>query len=208
MNKAWIRLARTGQWRSLARVAELELRGTRAGRWLARHGPDWVVPRDVLTGAYRRPAIARIRPGSHLALIDVVGMWGINQAHSLHWGDMYLRAFAAGLRGVAPGARVYRIGGDEFLVEVRRLADEAEALALGARIAALAVDPLDGRGPRGGARVAVDPAPVGRDLHAALLRVDAALSSMAGAGGVVLAGGHDPEARATDQADPAGGGSP
>lgn len=143
------------------------------GRWLVRHVPDRYAPRDPLTGAYSSLARSRIRPSSHLASIDIAGLMRLNDWYGFVQGDLVIRTVATRLRNALPACRLYRVGGDEFLVEIPSLADETEARALAARIAALAGEPIDGLEAPVGLHIAVDLEPVGRDLEQARRRLDA-----------------------------------
>lgn len=173
-----------------------KFRSTRTGRWLVRHGPDWFAPRDPLSGAYHYLALGRVRPGSSLAFADIVDMRRVNHPDGRSRGDQVIAEIGGRLRSGLPGARVYRVGGDEFLVQVRRLGDEAEALALGSRIAALADEPFDGVSSPVRLRVAVAVAPAGRDSGGAMRRLEDALWHQARNGGVVLADSGDADAEA------------
>ena len=110
----------------------------------------------------------------------------INNANGHRKGDEVIAGIASRLRGGVPGARVYRVGGDEFLVEVPRPIDGAEATALGSRIAALAEEPFAGVVSPVRLRVAVDRLPVGRDVDGAWRRLDLALWQQAREGGVAV----------------------
>lgn len=173
---------------------------TRAGRWLACHGPDRLAPRDPISAAYFPTALGRVRRESSLALADIVGIKRVNDVDGLASGDRVIAAIGGRLRDGLPGARVYRLGGDEFLVEVAALAGDAQALSLGSTIARLAEGPIDGVSSPVRLRVAVDPAPVGADLDGAMRRLQDALSHRAGDGGVVLAGCESGEGADADRA--------
>lgn len=145
---------------------------TRAGRWLVRQGPDWVAPRDDQTGAYSLLALSRVRPGSCLALADVVEMKRINDEDCFACGQLVLAAVGDRLRSRLPGARIYRIGGDEFLIEAVPFADESEAHAFGEQVASTMDVPVDGVSSPVRLRVTVDLDPVGHDPATAIRRVD------------------------------------
>ena len=160
---------------------------TRAGRWLVRHGPDWLAPRDGLTGAYSVFALSRVRPASCLTLADVVEMKRVNDVDGVASGQLVLAALGERLRACLPGARVYRFGGDEFLVEAPPFADEAAARAFGQRVASVADAPFDGVSSPVRLRVTVDLDPVGHEPATAVRRVDE-LSWHEGRGGGVVVG--------------------
>ena len=135
---------------------------TRAWHWLVRHGPDWLAPRDGLTGAYSRIAVSRIRRGSCLALADVIEMKRINDMDGFACGQLVLAAVGDRLRRL-PATRVYRFGGDEFLVEAVPFANEAEARAFGEQVASTMDVPVDGVSSPVRLRVTVDLDSVGHN---------------------------------------------
>lgn len=106
---------------------------------------------DILTGAFNRVALAdhlrEMQPDvGHFALIlgDVDGFKAVNDEHGHPHGDRVLQAMAAYLRGRLPdGARLYRFGGEEFLISlVGEPARDAPRLAeeMRAGVATIAVD--------------------------------------------------------------------
>lgn len=144
---------------------------TRVGRWLVRHGPSWLTPRDDLTGAFSFLALSRVRPASCLALADVVEMKRVNYVEGFACGQLVLAAVGDRLRRL-PGVRVYRYGGDEFLVEAAPFTTEAEARAFGEQVASTMAAPVEGVSVPVRLRVTVDLDPVGRDSSAAIRRLD------------------------------------
>lgn len=96
--------------------------------------------RDGLTGLPNLIALAdelRELPAGTgaLALVDLRGLSGFNRDHGTGAGDSAIRLLGAVLAGAAaePGtaARVYRTGGDEFVVHLAGLPDSAAAAAAG-----------------------------------------------------------------------------
>lgn len=75
-----------------------------------------------------------------VVLIDLDGFKSVNDSHGHLAGDRVLRKVAVGLsKALRQGDRLYRIGGDEFAT-VLRVADQAEALAVGERLRRAAHD--------------------------------------------------------------------
>ena len=83
---------------------------------------------DSLTGAYNRRAYMEgagleSLQGSFgaLAVFDLDNLKDVNDRHGHKYGDALLRHFAANLRaGLRPSDKLYRLGGDEFLLVVPR----------------------------------------------------------------------------------------
>jgi diguanylate cyclase (GGDEF)-like protein len=109
---------------------------------------------DPLTGLANRAAFSRrLRetlgtldgsgPGPALLLLDLDDFKTINDSLGHSSGDEVLRVVAERLRGcLEPGDLAARLGGDEFAVLVPEVADEAEAVALGERMAAILRSPV------------------------------------------------------------------
>lgn len=83
---------------------------------------------DSLTGAYNRRAFTEGAglEGLHgsfgaLAVFDLDNLKDVNDRHGHRYGDALLRHFASVLRaGLRPSDKLYRLGGDEFLLVVPR----------------------------------------------------------------------------------------
>ena len=75
---------------------------------------------DALTELPNERALHRdlheLPPATPLAVLDVVGLGRVNRERGYLAGDGVLRAIAVELRDSAPAARVYRAGGDRFVV--------------------------------------------------------------------------------------------
>jgi diguanylate cyclase (GGDEF)-like protein len=116
---------------------------------------------DPLTGLHNRAAFARrLReslaalgpgrppedqpaPAPALLLLDLDDFKTINDSLGHSSGDEVLRVVAERLRGcLEPGDLAARLGGDEFAVLVPVVADEAEAVARGERLAAVLRTPV------------------------------------------------------------------
>jgi diguanylate cyclase (GGDEF)-like protein len=148
---------------------------------------------DALTGLGSRSAIADMRPGSSVALIDLIGFKRVNDTFGLHVGDRVLQEVAASLRdGLAP-RRVYRAGGDKFAVEIDGPLDQAEASAVAERIRALVRRPLEGQTPLE-ARVGITLREIGPDAMSVLAEAERAVFGAASAGIPVEIIGPDPTA--------------
>lgn len=101
-------------------------------------------PRDELTGVLAYHALATLRPQSRIVLVDLVHfMERFNYPYGHVVGDRILKEVGTRLRdGLAP-LRVFRAGGDEFIVEADSGLDEAGAEALAHRIAGLLALPIE-----------------------------------------------------------------
>ena len=83
---------------------------------------------DALTGAYNRRAFTEGAglEGVHgsfgaLAVFDLDNLKEVNDRHGHRYGDALLRHFSSILRaGLRPSDKLYRLGGDEFLLVVPR----------------------------------------------------------------------------------------
>jgi len=110
---------------------------------------------DPLTGLANRAGFSRrLRealgglddppgPAPALLLLDLDDFKTINDSLGHSAGDEVLRVVAGRLRGcLQPADLAARLGGDEFAVLVPEVADEAEAVALGERLAAILRTPV------------------------------------------------------------------
>jgi diguanylate cyclase (GGDEF)-like protein len=110
---------------------------------------------DPLTGLANRAGFSRrLRealgglgdppgPTPALLLLDLDDFKTINDSLGHSSGDEVLRVVAERLRGcLQPADLAARLGGDEFAVLVPEVADEAEAVALGERLAAILRTPV------------------------------------------------------------------
>ena len=110
---------------------------------------------DPLTGLANRAGFSRrLRealgglgdppgPAPALLLLDLDDFKTINDSLGHSSGDEVLRVVAERLRGcLQPADLAARLGGDEFAVLVPEVADEAEAVALGERLAAILRTPV------------------------------------------------------------------
>jgi diguanylate cyclase (GGDEF)-like protein len=109
---------------------------------------------DPLTGLANRAGFSRrlreALAGDHepgaapaLLLLDLDDFKTINDSLGHSCGDEVLRVVAERLRGcLGPGDLAARLGGDEFAVLVPGVADEAEAVAVGERLAAILRTPV------------------------------------------------------------------
>jgi diguanylate cyclase (GGDEF)-like protein len=128
-------------------------------------------PRDELTGLLAYSALATLRPESCVVLVDLVHFAArINAPYGHAEGDRVLKEAGARLRdGLAP-LRVFRSGGDEFVVEASADLDEAGTVALAHRIADLLALPIEGLEQQLEVRIGVALGPVGGDwLHAMMI---------------------------------------
>lgn len=79
---------------------------------------DDSLPRDPLTGAFSHDSTLDIRMGSHVAMINLVDFRSFNERHGHHAGDLALKGFAERLMLALDPWRVFRFGGNDFLVEI------------------------------------------------------------------------------------------
>ncbi|MFK7831484.1 MAG: EAL domain-containing protein [Congregibacter sp.] len=134
-------------------------------KWLARH--------DSLTGLLNRGATVRqisnvIAEGQHLEsallYIDLDGFKQVNDTYGHDHGDEILRVSARRMtRAVRSHDMVGRVGGDEFVVVGRNLADENAALAMAEKISTIMSAPIAVTGQVHSLRGSVGIA-LGRDL--------------------------------------------
>jgi diguanylate cyclase (GGDEF)-like protein len=151
---------------------------------------QWLALHDPLTElANRRHADADLAvlteegaaSGQDFCLVhlDVDRFKEVNDALGHEAGDHVLRHVAALLRGtVPPGARCYRIGGDEFLIALTGHVDDAGAGDLAGRICAEMARPIDfsGHAIRSGASLGIAYGrDAGFDAAATLVNADLAL---------------------------------
>lgn len=101
-------------------------------------------PVDELTGVLANRALATLRPESCVVFVDLLHFSEqFNYPYGHDVGDRILKEAGTRLReGLAP-LRVFRVGGDEFLVEADADLDEAGAEALAHRIAGLLALPIE-----------------------------------------------------------------
>ena len=110
--------------------------------WQTECGPKSA---DALTGLGTRSAIEAIPRGSAIGVVDLLHFRDrVNDDFGHLVGDSVLRVVAGRLRdGLAP-LRVFRSGGDEFLIEILEPLLESDAAILAKRIAELVAEPIDG----------------------------------------------------------------
>jgi len=135
---------------------------------------------DPLTGLLNRRAITAalttsMAQGEALAVIavDLDHFKEANDAEGHAAGDALLRIASERIRAnIRGGDLVGRVGGDEFVIFLRCLSDEEEALAVGRRIRNAMCSPVshDGRQIRLGATLGVAMAPTDADRPEAILR--------------------------------------
>jgi diguanylate cyclase (GGDEF)-like protein len=144
---------------------------------------------DALTGALNRrglqaaaePLLLRARPEAlvGLYLLDLDGFKPVNDRHGHHAGDSVLIEIATRLgRQVRQTDLVARIGGDEFVLVVGGLRDEAAARQVGDKLLAAMHQPVTVQGVdcTVGATIGYVLAPIdGRDLGALLGLADQAM---------------------------------
>lgn len=134
---------------AVAALVTIELRRRRFNRHLRR-----IAETDGLTGlgnryaldTYERHRLADPRQaGFALIHLDLDNFKAINDSFGHQVGDRALTAFAACCRrAVRAGDTVARVGGDEFLIVLRRLTDpEQEAREIAARIHESLAQPVD-----------------------------------------------------------------
>jgi GGDEF domain-containing protein len=100
---------------------------------------------DPLTGLESHARIATVRRGSAIALVDLRGFGeGVNIPYGREIGDRAIRVVAERLRDALAPFRVFRFGGDEFLIEIDRPLDEEGATDLARCIADLIAQPIEG----------------------------------------------------------------
>ena len=120
--------------------------------------------RDPLTGLLSHDMVGTARDGSAIAFVYLLQFRSVNERYGHLVGDRALRTVAGRLRdGLAP-FRVFRYGGDEFLVEIDQPLDHEGATMLARRIGALVGQPIDGIAEPLEARVGVTLRRVVRDM--------------------------------------------
>lgn len=138
---------------------------------------------DGLTGLANRRAfdmIARLKPGQGLLLADIDRFKVVNDEHGHQVGDAVLCRVAAVLRDALseqPGARVYRLGGEEFAV-VADTRDGQELIQLAEKLRQTVIRVDDPESPAALPAVTVSIGAVmgqGQLMHQAFADADAAL---------------------------------
>ncbi len=135
---------------SAVRVKDLTIENRR--RREAERNVAWIAAHDALTGLPNRrsldhkiDAVASARQDSFdrtVYSIDLDGFKRVNDLFGHAVGDEVLKIVAERLKAFFPDERVYRIGGDEFVV-IARGADLDAAADLGQRIVQQLTAPID-----------------------------------------------------------------
>ncbi|MBB4009583.1 putative bifunctional diguanylate cyclase/phosphodiesterase [Allorhizobium taibaishanense] len=119
-------------------------------RNVAEQNMDWLAHHDPLTGLPNRRALAErqadadpFREGRWVIYsIDLDGFKKVNDLVGHQGGDLLLKDVAHRLRNALPGAEVYRMGGDEFLLVSPR-SEHMDYAHAGQHIARLLCNPYD-----------------------------------------------------------------
>ena len=164
-------------------------RSSRVSRWLDpirdRLGRDVICaspPIDPLTGFEWLQDHVTIRPGSVLAMVELVDLKAVNDTYGHAMGDTVLRVVGGRLRDrIAPG-RWFRLGGNVFVLAVDGPLDGADAARLARRIADAAAIPIDGILDPVEVNIGLSLRQVSDDLSVALVEVDRAMYEARAAG--------------------------
>ena len=117
---------------------------------------SWDATHDALTGLGNRRYLdealsALLSEGVPVGLlyVDLDGFKAVNDAYGHDVGDELLVRVAQRLaEAVQAGDTVARVGGDEFIVGLRGVGEEARAKRIGERVLAVLAEPFDIRGAR------------------------------------------------------------
>jgi len=159
-----------------------QVRAQRRLAHLAFHDPLTELPNRALFYDRLGQALAQAKRGGErfgLLVLDLDGFKAVNDLHGHEAGDALLVAVGRRLRlSVRESDTVARMGGDEFVVLLRDLRDEAAATAVAGKILAALAGPFAlGNGEcRVGASIGVCLSPEdGEDMETLLGRADAAM---------------------------------
>jgi GGDEF domain-containing protein len=130
-------------------------------------GPESI---DPLTGLANHAMIAMVRDGSAIAFVDLLEFRRVNDLYGHLVGDRVLRTVAGRVRDGLTPLRLFRFGGDKFLVDLDQPLDRDGAAMLARQIGALVGQPIDGIGEPLEDRVGVT---LGRVVRDATTSVDA-----------------------------------
>lgn len=101
--------------------------------------------RDPLTGLWNHASIATIEPDVAVAYVDIVHFRDrVNRPYGHVVGDRVLQGVARRLQDRLAPSRVFRFGGDEFLVEILEPLDRMKAAEWASRIERLVEEPIEG----------------------------------------------------------------
>lgn len=149
---------------------------------------------DPLTGLLAHAELATLRPGSRFAMVDLAAFRSINHSFSHEIGDQVIRTVATRLQASFAPRRVFRVGGDEFGIELEGSLKRSDLSRIATQILTVLAEPIPEIERGIEVRVGFAARPVGEDWMEAWVSAERA-QHIAGVDGVSFAFGADTDRR-------------
>lgn len=119
---------------------------------------------DLWLGLHQRSEMDSVSVGATLAFIDLIDFRRtVNEPYGHDVGDQVLQGLADRLRTRLAPNRVFRSGGDEFMVEIAEGLDHYGAIAFAERLVGLVREPFDALDRPLEPRIGIASRPIGDD---------------------------------------------